>query len=89
LDRREGQQAHPPPRPGIFGLIVALRRAGIRYGIVYAMLGIAAWAAVFKSGVDPVVAGLLMGLLTYASPAARTDLERANDLFGAQSGSPA
>ena len=66
---------------GIFALIIALSRAGIRYGIVYAMLGIAAWATVLKSGVDPVVVGLLMGLATYASPAARTDLERATDLF--------
>jgi Na+/H+ antiporter NhaA len=42
-------------------------------------LGIAAWVAVLKSGVDPVVVGLVMGLLAY--PAARADLERANDLF--------
>jgi Na+/H+ antiporter NhaA len=66
---------------GIFVLIIALSRAGIRYGIVYAILGIAAWATVLKSGVDPVVVGLLMGLATYARPAARTDLERATDLF--------
>src|SRR5205823_6776404 len=33
------------------------------------------------SGVEPVVIGLAMGLITYASPAARTDLERASDLF--------
>ena len=44
-------------------------------------LGIAAWVAVLKSGVDPVVVGLVMGLLTFAYPAARTDLERASDLF--------
>jgi Na+/H+ antiporter NhaA len=66
---------------GIFALIVALSRARIPYGIAYATLGIAAWVAVLKSGVDPVVVGLLMGLATYASPAARTDLERASDLF--------
>ncbi len=66
---------------GIFALVIALRRAGIRTGILYALLGIAAWVAVLKSGVDPVVVGLLMGLATYASPAARTDLERASDLF--------
>ena len=40
-----------------------------------------AWVAVLKSGVDPVVAGLVLGLLTFAYPAARTDLERASDLF--------
>ncbi len=66
---------------GIFAVILVLRRARIRYGIVYALLGIAAWVAVLKSGVDPVVVGLVMGLLTYAYPAARTDLERASDLF--------
>jgi Na+/H+ antiporter NhaA len=66
---------------GIFAVMLVLRRAGIRYGIVYAVLGIAAWAAVLKSGIDPVVVGLAMGLLTYAYPAARTDLERASEAF--------
>ena len=66
---------------GIFVVILLLRRARIRYGMAYAILGIAAWVAVLKSGVDPVVVGLVMGLLTFAYPAARTDLERASDLF--------
>jgi Na+/H+ antiporter NhaA len=66
---------------GIFAVILLLRRARIRYGMVYALAGIAAWVAVLKSGVDPVVVGLALGLLTFAYPAARTDLERASDLF--------
>ncbi len=66
---------------GIFGVILLVRGARVRYGLLYALLGIAAWVAVFKSGVDPVVVGLAMGLLTYAYPAARTDLEHATDLF--------
>jgi Na+/H+ antiporter NhaA len=66
---------------GIFAVILVLRRAGIRYGLAYAVLGIAAWVAVLKSGVDPIVVGLVMGLLTFAYRAARADLERANDLF--------
>ena len=66
---------------GIFAVILVLRRAGIRYGLVYALAGVAAWVTVLKSGVDPVVVGLVMGLLTFAYPAARTDLERASDLF--------
>ncbi len=37
--------------------------------------------ALLESGVDPVVIGLAMGLVTYASPAGREDLERATDLF--------
>jgi Na+/H+ antiporter NhaA len=66
---------------GILTVVLLLRRAGIRAGVIYALLGITAWVAVLKSGVDPVVVGLVMGLLTYARPAARTDLERASDLF--------
>ena len=66
------------------GLLVAVlvaRAVGVRRGIVYAVLGVAMWVAVRASGVDPVIVGLVMGLLTYAYPAARVDLERATDLF--------
>ncbi|HEY4849873.1 MAG TPA: Na+/H+ antiporter NhaA [Streptosporangiaceae bacterium] len=65
----------------ILVVVAALRAARVRYGPVYALLGVAAWTAVFKSGVDPVVVGMALGLLTYAQPAARSDLERASDLF--------
>ena len=65
----------------ILALIVVARTARVQAGIVYAALGLAGWVALSKSGVDAVVIGLAMGLLTYASPAARTDLERATDLF--------
>src|SRR6185437_8416665 len=50
-------------------------------GLVYAALGAVLWVALLKSGIDPILAGLVMGLLTYAYPAQRTDLERASDLF--------
>ena len=39
------------------------------------------WVALFESGVEPVVVGLAMGLLTYAYPAARSDLEAASERF--------
>ena len=65
----------------ILAVMVGLRAARIRNGFTYAVLGVAAWVAVFKSGVDPVLVGLLIGLMTYARPATRTDLERATDLF--------
>ena len=65
----------------IFGVILAAVLAGIHRGVLYAGLGVAAWVALSKSGVDPIVIGLAMGLLTFASPAARGDLERASDLF--------
>jgi len=65
----------------VFAVILVVRAARIRVGLVYFLLGGAAWVALFKSGVDPVVIGLAMGLITYAYPVARGDLERASDLF--------
>jgi Na+/H+ antiporter NhaA len=65
----------------IFGLVLLALRLRIHRGVVYAVIGVATWIALSKSGVDPIVVGLAMGLLTYAGPAARTDLERASDLF--------
>jgi Na+/H+ antiporter NhaA len=66
---------------GLFALMVAALRLGVRYGVVYAALAVAVWVALLKAGVDPVVIGLAMGLLTYAAPVAREDLERATGLF--------
>jgi protein-disulfide isomerase len=40
-----------------------------------------AWVAFMKSGVDPIVVGLVMGLLAQAYPAARGDLEVATEQF--------
>jgi Na+/H+ antiporter NhaA len=65
----------------IFGLVLLALRLRIHRGVVYAVIGVSTWIALSKSGVDPIVVGLAMGLLTYAGPAARTDLERASDLF--------
>ncbi|HEX6471504.1 MAG TPA: Na+/H+ antiporter NhaA [Streptosporangiaceae bacterium] len=64
-----------------FVVALAVRAAGVRYVLAYVALGIAAWVALASSGVEPVVIGLAMGLLTYAYPAARGDLERATEAF--------
>ncbi|MGH3546736.1 MAG: Na+/H+ antiporter NhaA, partial [Pseudonocardiaceae bacterium] len=65
----------------IFGVLLAVRAGRIRNGLIYALLGVAAWVALFSSGVDPVAVGLVIGLLTFAYPPARDDLERATGLF--------
>jgi Na+/H+ antiporter NhaA len=65
----------------LFATVPLLWRAGVRFGVVFALLSVAAWVALHKSGVDPIVVGLALGLVTYARPAAREDLERATDLF--------
>jgi Na+/H+ antiporter NhaA len=65
----------------VFALILVLRYRGVHNGGPYLLLGIIAWGAFLQSGIDPIVVGLAMGLLTIAYPAARQDLERATDLF--------
>lgn len=74
------------PRPfllalGLFGGMLLLRLARVRYGLLYFLLGAAAWVALQASGIEPVVLGLAVGLLTSAYTPARADLERATDLF--------
>jgi Na+/H+ antiporter NhaA len=65
----------------LFAVVLVVRALHIQRGLPYALLGIALWVAMVTSGVDPLVVGLLMGLLTYAYPAARVDLERATEQF--------
>ena len=69
--------------PGVvlLGVAAVLRGRGVRNGAFYLLLGVAAWIAFFESGVDPVVVGLVMGLLALAYPASRRDLEQASESF--------
>jgi Na+/H+ antiporter NhaA len=66
---------------GLFLMLFALRYAptGWRRQAA-AVLGVAVWVALFESGIDPVVAGLAVGLVTSAYPPARSDLERVTEL---------
>jgi Na+/H+ antiporter NhaA len=45
-----------------------------------ALLGVALWVALHESGVDPLIAGLAVGLATSAYPPGRSELERVTDL---------
>jgi Na+/H+ antiporter NhaA len=65
----------------VFAVVVVAVQAGVQRGLVYAGLGVGIWIALYESGVDPVVTGLALGLLTWARSPARGDLERATDLF--------
>ena len=66
---------------GLFGVVLVSRALGIRVGLFYLALGAAIWVALLESGIEPVVVGLAMGLLAYASPAPRSNLERATERF--------
>jgi Na+/H+ antiporter NhaA len=65
---------------GLFGVLLALRYAPIGWrGPAAVMVGVAVWVALHESGIDPIIAGLLVGLVTSAYPPARTDLERVTE----------
>jgi len=66
---------------GFIGVVLVLRARGYRNGLLYLLVGIAAWVAFLKSGIDPIVVGLILGLLTYAYPAPRESLEQATEAF--------
>jgi len=66
---------------GFFAAVLAVRAARVRSGAVYFVLGAASWVVLLASGIEPVVVGLAMGLLVWASPAARADIERAGERF--------
>ncbi len=47
---------------------------------VFWTVALALWVALLESGIDPVIAGLAVGLVTSAYPASREDLERVTEL---------
>src|SRR3954468_14339345 len=65
---------------GLFLTLFALRFAPPEWRLrVAAIVGVAVWVALLKSGIDPVIAGLAVGLITGAYPPARVDLERVTE----------
>jgi Na+/H+ antiporter NhaA len=66
---------------GIYAAVLVLRSLDFHRGVVYLLLGVAAWVALLKAGVEPVVIGLAMGILPIAYPAQRPSLERATERF--------
>jgi Na+/H+ antiporter NhaA len=64
-----------------FALFVALRYVPGTWRREAAIgLGVALWVALYESGIDPVVGGLAIGLVTTAYRPAREDLERVTEL---------
>ena len=66
---------------GFFAILLALRWVPFAWRTqAVIVLGVALWVALFESGIDPLVAGQAIGLVTTASQPARDDLERATEL---------
>jgi Na+/H+ antiporter NhaA len=65
----------------LFASLLALRFAPAEWRSEAALVvGVGVWIALFKSGIDPVVTGLAVGLVTTAYPPGRVDLERVTAL---------
>src|SRR5947209_103873 len=64
----------------LFAALVVLRYLPFGRRAISIGLALALWVAMFKSGIDPVICGLAIGLATSAYPPSREDLERATAL---------
>jgi Na+/H+ antiporter NhaA len=64
----------------LFGVLLALRYVPAWRQPLSLAVGVGLWIAMLKSGVDPVISGLAVGLATSAYPPSRDDLERATVL---------
>jgi Na+/H+ antiporter NhaA len=65
---------------GLFVLLLAIRFAPMGRRPLAVGVAVALWVAMFKSGIDPVITGLAIGLVTSAYPPSREDLERVTAL---------
>jgi Na+/H+ antiporter NhaA len=66
---------------GMYGVVLLMRRAGVRHGVAYFLVGLGIWLAMLASGVHPTIAGVAVGLLATAYPPSRSDLQRAGSLW--------
>jgi Na+/H+ antiporter NhaA len=74
----------------VFAVLMGLREYGRRHRddggsgaalfAVSVLMGFGLWLALFQAGVDPVITGLVIGLLTSAYAPRRSDLERGSEL---------
>ncbi|MHB8641631.1 MAG: Na+/H+ antiporter NhaA [Gaiellaceae bacterium] len=65
----------------LYAAVLVALFVGLQVGLVYFLLGAGAWVGLLKSGVEPVVIGLAMGLAAYAYAVPRSVLESATERF--------
>ncbi len=64
----------------LFALLIALRYLPVARAAASALVATALWVAMLEAGVDPVISGLAVGLVTSAYPPSRSDLEQTTAL---------
>jgi Na+/H+ antiporter NhaA len=65
----------------VYAATFVLIRLKVRSGYAFLPFGLVVWGATLASGIDPVVAGLALGVTAAAYTPARGALEQASDLF--------
>ena len=65
----------------VLAAMLGMRALGVNWSPAYLLAGIVLWSALLASGVDPVVAGLAIGLTAPAYTPGRQSLEEASGLF--------
>ncbi len=48
--------------------VLILKKTGVEYRFAYIVAGLALWLSLYKTGIHPTLAGVILGLLTPASP---------------------
>jgi Na+/H+ antiporter NhaA/protein-disulfide isomerase len=57
------------------------QRAGVAFFALSVLVGISLWVALFESGIDPVISGLFIGLVTTAYRPRRANIEHGSQLL--------
>ncbi|MDP9143306.1 MAG: Na+/H+ antiporter NhaA, partial [Actinomycetota bacterium] len=62
-------------------VVLVMRRAGVRNGVAYFLVGLVVWLATLASGLHATIAGVAIGLLATAYPPSQSDLHRTGALW--------
>jgi Na+/H+ antiporter NhaA len=62
---------------GLFGVVEAMRRAGVHWGPAYFPVALGIWVALLESGINPTITGVVLGLTTSAYLPAREPVAQA------------
>jgi Na+/H+ antiporter NhaA len=65
----------------LYGVVLVMKRAGVRHGVPYFLVGLAMWLATLASGVHATIAGVAVGLLAGAYAPSRDELSRAGAVW--------